>query len=88
MVESDEERRLRKRLAAVAHVEKSDDYALCRAAGISVAMCHDPRDPSVSKRSWERAVQDWRFGLRVGVWLWHRRCLLSNLALRFPARKC
>lgn len=69
--EEDEQRRLQKRHAGVAHVKNSSHYlhlARLRSQGMVVAdetpSTPDPTDLDVSKRSWESRVQLWRTLLR------------------------
>ena len=67
MTDADWERRLRKRLAAVAHVEKSKDYVVCSVNGVPLEAPLDPRDRSVSKRRWECSIQNWRRALHAAA---------------------
>ena len=60
MSEADWERRLRKRLAAVAHVQSTSDYRICRDEDLLVAAPFEPADRTVSKRQWEASIQLWR----------------------------
>jgi hypothetical protein len=57
-------RRHTKRWNAVHHVLKSDDYKECVRMGYVIA-APDPEDRRVSKRAWERSVQDWRKALKA-----------------------
>ena len=67
MTEADWERRLRKRLAAVAHVEKSKGYVVCTVNGVPLEAPLDPRDRSVSKRRWECSIQNRRRALHAAA---------------------
>ena len=53
-------RRQAKRLAAVRAVKASKDYTGCAVRPATP----DPLDRSVSKRCWEKSVQEWRQALR------------------------
>ena len=53
------ERRLRKRHNVVRFVTRAPTYLVLRAQGLN-PIEPDPADLTVSKRRWERAVQDWR----------------------------
>ena len=71
-------RRHSKRAEAIAAVKRSHEYQAfssssqefqddCRLR-LSMIDEPDPSDRSISKRSWERAVQVWRFDLRLAAW--------------------
>ena len=53
------ERRLRKRHNVVRFVTLAPTYLVLRAQGLN-PIEPDPADLTISKRCWERAVQDWR----------------------------
>ena len=65
--ESDADKLLRKRRTAIAAVKRAPEYAayqatreLREALGLTRAKTPDPTDTNLSKRQWERSVQDWR----------------------------
>ena len=63
MSEADWERRLRKRLAAVAHVKSTSDYRICEREDLLLDLRFEPENREVSKRTWERSIQVWREAL-------------------------
>ena len=63
LLSANDERRLRKRAAAVAAVKRlTPSYTFKRAGRPSTP---DPSDLSISKRRWEASVQKWRRELRT-----------------------
>ena len=64
-----EARRLRKRRAAVYHIQRTPAYRAYRWAllwGLAAPLREpDPEElPPIPKRDWERGIQDWRRALR------------------------
>ena len=58
-------RRLQKRLSAVVAIKRTPEYSDAYVYdGGSLPTTPDPTDLTISKRSWERSVQDWRRLLR------------------------
>ena len=64
--EEERQRRSAKRVAGVAAVKRSTDYYVVAIANPSVPRpsTPDPTDKKVSKRSWERSMQEWRWDLK------------------------
>ena len=63
--EEDWQRRLAHRAAGVAAVKRSADYLSVTAdPNVARPTTPDPTDRTLSKRTWERGVQLWRFALR------------------------
>ena len=60
MSEADWARRLRKRLAAVAHVKSTSDYRTCEREDLLLDPPFEPENREVSKRMWERSIMLWR----------------------------
>ena len=62
--ESVEQRRLRKRHASVAAIMRTPEFIECQRLGLHV-VGPDPADLAVSKRRFERSIQDWRRALKA-----------------------
>ena len=52
------------RAAGVAAVKRSADYVTATAARVPRPRTPDPTDRKLSKRGWERGVQQWRMDLK------------------------
>ena len=67
--EEREQRRLRKRLAALEAIQRSWEFVALaadarRGGGVSLPEPPDPHTMALSKRRWEAAIQEWRRRLR------------------------
>ena len=58
------QRRSAHRAAGVAAVKRSADYISATAAMVPRPQTPDPGDRKLSKRAWERGVQQWRMDLK------------------------
>ena len=65
MSDEDWARRLRKRMAAVAHVKSTIQYRICERNDLLVHARFQPDDRTVSKRAWEISIQRWRRTLKL-----------------------
>ena len=58
------EKRSAHRLAGVKAIQRSSDYIAVVTAGVPRPKTPDPTDRKLSKRAWERGVQQWRMDLK------------------------
>ena len=63
-------------------VKRSLHYTILEAAQLQRPKSPDPQDRTVSKRDWERRVQQWRFGLAVGCAALSRDAIMEVGAIR------
>ena len=79
-------RRLRKRTGGVEAIKRSEDYLQVTAdPSHPRPKTPDPHDRKVSKRSWERSVQVWRFDLKaVAAKLRERQACRAAELLELP----
>ena len=67
--EREQQRRLRKRFAALEAIQRSWEFVVLaadarRGGGVSLPEPPDPHTMALSKRRWEAAIQEWRRRLR------------------------
>jgi hypothetical protein len=81
------QRRQSKRAASVAAIKRTPEYQRCQALDslhpvTTGILSPDPFDRTVSKRSWEKEMMDWRHALRAMADVWRPAlncCLLKSL---------
>ena len=78
--ESEEERKMRKRSAAIEAIMRTPAYIVSVTKRPADLPSTPVPDVSLSKRSWERLVMTWRVGLRLclhGIFVRHMEALMD-----------